>query len=70
MSTGKGIDMSQELIGIIIATVALGATIIPSLQAIRRDVAHLRERMARVEGILDGANGRHPYGGLQTREEK
>ena len=60
--------MSQELIAIILAAIALAGVILPSLRAIRRDIseiradisgikadiASLRERMAHLEGILEG----------------
>ena len=74
--------MSQELIAIILAAIALAGVIIPGQLAIRRDiseikteVASLRERMARVEGILEGLrdviSGRSSYpGAVQTREQK
>ena len=74
--------MSQELIAIIVATIALAGVIIPGQLAIRRDisevkteVASLRERMARMEGILEGLrdviSGRNTYpGAVQTREQK
>ena len=74
--------MSQELIAIILAAIALAGVIIPGQLAIRRDiseikteVASLRERMARMEGILEGLrdviSGRNTYpGAVQTREQK
>ena len=53
--------MSSELIGIIVATIALGAAIVPGQRAmrgeiadIRKDIADLRERMARLEGLFEG----------------
>ena len=74
--------MSQELIAIILAAIALAGVIIPGQLAIRRDiseikteVASLRERMARMEDILEGLrdviSGRNTYpGAVQTREQK
>ena len=60
--------MSPELVAIIGAAIALAAVILPSLHAMRRDiaglhrdiagvhrdVADLRERMARLEGLFEG----------------
>ena len=53
--------MSPEFIAIIGTAIALAAFIIPSLHAMRRDiagvhrgVADLRERMARLEGLFEG----------------
>ena len=46
--------MSQELIAIIIAAVGLAALIVPGQRAIRNDIAGLRERMAHLEGLLEG----------------
>ena len=46
--------MSQELIAIIIATIGLAALIVPGQRAIRSDIAGLRERMAHLEGLLEG----------------
>ena len=49
--------MSPELIAIIIATTALGALILTTArlgQRIDRDVADLRERMSRFEGLFEG----------------
>ena len=60
--------MSPELIAIIGTAIALAAVILPSLHAMRRDiaglhrgiagihrdVADLRERMARLEGLFEG----------------
>ena len=50
--------MSPELIAILIAIIgaatALAAVILPGLHAMRRDIADLRERMARLEGLFEG----------------
>ena len=45
--------ISPELIAIIGASIALAALILPGLNAMRRDIADLRERMARLEGTVD-----------------
>ena len=42
--------MSPELIAINGAAIALAAAILPGQHAMRRDIADLRERMARLEG--------------------
>ena len=41
-------------IAIIIATIGLAALIVPGQRAIRSDIAGLRERMAHLEGLLEG----------------
>ena len=46
--------MSPELIAIIGTSIALAAVILSSLHAMRRDIADLRERMARLEGLFEG----------------
>ena len=53
--------MSPELIAIIIATAALSALILTTtarlgqrIDRIDRDVADLRERMSRLEGLFEG----------------
>ena len=53
--------MSSELIGIIVATIALAGALVPGQRAmrieiadIRKDIADLRERMARLEGLFEG----------------
>ena len=61
--------MDDSTIAIIVSVVAVGATvgiglaslIVPSLRDLRRDVADLRERMARLEGVFNGFDrGRNP----------
>ena len=46
--------MSPELIAIITAAIALAAVILPGQHAMRRDIADLRGRMARLEGLFEG----------------
>ena len=54
--------MDDSTIAIIVSVVAVGATlgiglaslIVPSLRDLRRDVDALRERMSRLEGVLNG----------------
>ena len=49
--------MSGETAVIIVAVVgtgiALGLSIVPGQRELRRDIANLRERMARVEGVVE-----------------
>ena len=59
--------MSPELIAIIIATAALAGLILTStarlgtrIDRVDRDVADLRERMARLEGLFEGFTRREP----------
>ena len=59
--------MSPELIAIIVATAALGALILTTtarlgqrIDRVDRDVADLRERMARLEGLFEGFTRREP----------
>ena len=44
--------------GQIIATVAVAIPVLGFLWTIHRDVSGLRERMARVEGLIEGIAGR------------
>ena len=44
--------MSPELIAIIGAAIVLAAVILPGQHALRRGIADLRERMARLEGTV------------------
>ena len=46
--------MSQELIAIIGVGIALAGLIVPGQWAMRRDLADLRERMARLAGLFEG----------------
>ena len=50
--------MDDSTIAIIVSVVAVGiglaTLIVPSLRDLRRDVADLRERMARLEGLFEG----------------
>ena len=46
--------MSPETLTIIGCTIALAAIILPGQHAMRRDIADLRERMARLEGLFEG----------------
>ena len=59
--------MSPELIAIIIATAALAGLILAStarlgtrIDRVDRDVADLRGRMARLEGLFEGFTRREP----------
>lgn len=59
--------MTPEMIAVIGVGIALAATILHtnretnrSLNELRRDVADLRERMARLEGLFEGFTGRRP----------
>ena len=59
--------MSLELIAIISAAIALAAAILPGQYAMRRDIAglhrdiaDLRERMARLEGLFEGFHPPRP----------
>lgn len=45
--------ISPEFIAIIGAAIALAALILPSLNAMRRDISELRERMAKLEGTVE-----------------
>ena len=57
-------DTAAIIIAIIGTGVALGLLIVPGQREIRRDIARLRERMARVEGAVetlrDTIAGRQP----------
>lgn len=60
--------MDTNTIAIIVSVVAVGATvgiglatlILPALREMRRDIANLRERMARLEGLFEGFTRRDP----------
>ena len=45
--------ISPEFIAIIGAAIMLAATILPGQYAMRRDIADLRERMAKLEGSVE-----------------
>ena len=45
--------ISPEFIAIIGAAIMLAAAILPGQYAMRRDIADLRERMAKLEGTVD-----------------
>jgi len=44
-----------------IATLALGVAILGFLWSLHRDMAGLRERMARLEGLFEGFTGRRDH---------
>lgn len=46
--------MSPELMGILSVGVALGGVLGSMIMAIRRDVNGLTERVARIEGVIEG----------------
>ncbi len=46
--------MTPELIG----TITVGLAILGFLWGLHRDIASLRERMARIEGLFEGFTGR------------
>lgn len=50
--------MEGSTIAIIVSVVAVGiglaTLILPALRELRRDIADLRERMARLEGLFEG----------------
>ena len=52
--------MTPEMLTIIGTGVALAVLIVPSLRSMQRDIADLRERMARLEGLFEGFTGRQP----------
>lgn len=58
--------MTPELIAIIGTGIALAVLIVPGQRAMQRDIAVLRERVARIEGLFEGFTGRQPDPG--TRE--
>ena len=59
--------MEGNTIAIIVSVVAVGiglaTLILPALREMRRDIADLRERMARLEGLFEGFTRR---GGSDT----
>ena len=56
--------MSSDTIAIVIAMIGTGVVlaglIVPSLRELRKDVADLRERMVRLEGLFEGFIRREP----------
>ena len=56
--------MSPDTISIVVAIIGTGIVlaglIVPSLRDLRRDMADLRERMARLEGLFEGFSRRDP----------
>jgi len=55
------IDASSEtyiLVAIFGTGIALAGLILPDLRSMKRDIADLRERMARLEGLFEGFNRR------------
>ena len=42
------------IVAVAIATATLAGAILPGQYAMQRDVAELRERMARLEGLIEG----------------
>ena len=62
--------MDNGTIAVIVSVVAVGATlgiglatlIVPALRDLRRDLADLRERMARLEGLFQGFTRRESPG--------
>ncbi len=46
-------DTAAIIVAIIGTGIALGLLIVPSLREMRRDITDLRERMARVEGVVE-----------------
>ena len=45
--------MSSEMIAIIAVGIALAGVLMPGQWALRRDMAEVRERLARLEGAVD-----------------
>ena len=54
--------MTPELIAIIGTGIALAVVIVPGQRTMQRDIAELRERMARIEGLFEGFTGRRQEG--------
>ena len=58
--------MDLDTVAIVVAIAGTGIglwrVLEGSLREIRRDVGDLRERMARIEGLLEGFTGRQPSG--------
>lgn len=51
-------EVSAELVAILAVGIALAGLILPGQRELRRDVADLRERMARLEGLFEGFTNR------------
>ncbi len=52
--------MTPEMLTIIGTGAALAVLIVPGQRSMQRDIADLRERMARLEGLFEGFTGRQP----------
>ena len=52
--------MSPEMYSIIGVGLALAGLIMPKLSEIDNHIAELRERMARIEALIEGFTGRTP----------
>ena len=55
---GNGMDTTITLIGFGITGLLVGIAILGFLWNLHRDIADLRERMARLEGLFQGFTGR------------
>ena len=51
-------EVSAELVAILAVGITLAGLILPGQRELRRDVADLRERMARLEGLFEGFTNR------------
>lgn len=51
-------EVSAELVAILAVGIALAGLLLPGQRELRRDVADLRERMARLEGLFEGFTSR------------
>lgn len=60
--------MSAEVWAVLGVGVALAGLILPALHGIRRDVADLRDRVSRIEGLLEGWGRREPWRGPEPPE--
>ena len=58
-------ELTQETISLLLVGVALAGLIIAGQREMRRDIADLRERMARLEGLFEGhvgvSDGQHKH---------
>lgn len=50
-------ELTQETISLLLVGIALAGLIIAGQREMRRDIADLRERMARLEGLFEGHLG-------------